>query len=80
MTFFVVGTVEDVAGFALAGIDGVVCHTPDEAARAIATTDVEALIIVSNGLLARGWRSSGDRLCVVLPASGDAPASEASRS
>ena len=43
----VVGTPEDVAGFALAGIEGVVCMTREEAERAIAGAAKETLLIVS---------------------------------
>ena len=47
MTPLVVGTPEDVAGFALAGIEGVVCTTRDEADRAIARAAADTLLIVS---------------------------------
>ena len=44
---FVVGTREDVAGFALAGVRGVVCSTREEAEKAIARVDDDTLVIVS---------------------------------
>ncbi len=47
MTPLVVGTREDVAGFALAGIEGVVCTTRDEAEKAIAKASADTLVIVS---------------------------------
>jgi vacuolar-type H+-ATPase subunit F/Vma7 len=43
----VIGTREDVAGFALAGVAGVVCASREEAERAIARADAETLLIVS---------------------------------
>jgi vacuolar-type H+-ATPase subunit F/Vma7 len=43
----VVGTREDVAGFALAGIDGVVCTTRQEADQAIVQAGTDTLVIVS---------------------------------
>lgn len=67
MTPLVIGTPEDVAGFALAGVDGVVCATPAEAEEAIARAAPDALVIVSAGLAAGGWRLAGDRLVVSLP-------------
>jgi vacuolar-type H+-ATPase subunit F/Vma7 len=47
MTPFVIGSREDVAGFALAGIDGVACATRDEADAALARAGADALIIMS---------------------------------
>lgn len=47
MTPLVVGTPEDVAGFALAGIEGVVCTTREDADRAIAGAVEGTLLIVS---------------------------------
>lgn len=47
MTPLVVGTPEDVAGFALAGIEGVVCTTREDADRAIAGAAEGTLLIVS---------------------------------
>lgn len=65
MTPLVIGTGEDVAGFALAGIEGVVCGTREEAERAIAQAPPEMLLIVSRELAAALPR---DRLGVALPA------------
>lgn len=65
MTALVVGTPEDVAGFALAGIEGVVCATREEADRAIARAAEDTLLIVSPefaGALPR------ERLGAALPA------------
>lgn len=65
MTPLVVGTPEDVAGFALAGIEGVVCTTREEADRAIAGAAEGTLLIVSPefaGALPR------ERLGAALPA------------
>lgn len=47
MTPLVIGTREDVAGFALAGIEGTVCTTSEEAGEAIAATGADTLVIVS---------------------------------
>ena len=47
MTPLVVGTREDVAGFALAGVAGVVCATSREAEQAIADATADTLVIVS---------------------------------
>jgi vacuolar-type H+-ATPase subunit F/Vma7 len=47
MTPLVVGRREDVAGFALAGIEGVVCATREEAHQAIARAGEGTLVIVS---------------------------------
>lgn len=44
---FVVGTHEDVVGFALAGVEGVACATREEAVQAISRTDEDTLLIVS---------------------------------
>lgn len=44
---FVVGTREDVAGFALAGVRGVVCSTREEVAAAVARVDDDTLVIMS---------------------------------
>ena len=57
MTPLVVGTREDVAGFALAGVAGVVCGTRREAEGAIANATADTLVIVSAefaGATARG--------------------------
>ena len=61
----VVGTREDVAGFALAGVEGVVCATRDEAAQAIARADDDTLLFVSAELAPVVDRA---RLQVILPA------------
>ena len=61
MNLLVAGTREDVAGFALAGIRGVVCATPDDVALAIARADEDALIFVSHEF------ACDDRRCVALP-------------
>ena len=63
----VVGSREDVAGFALAGVDGVVCATRDDAEQAIARADEDTLLIVSSELTVGGGRLTGDRPSVVLP-------------
>ena len=47
MTPLVVGTREDVAGFALAGVAGVVCATRREAEQAIGDAAADTLVIVS---------------------------------
>ena len=59
MRLLVIGTREDVAGFALAGVDGVVCET---AAEAIEKAGEDVLVIVSNELVVGGWP-----LAVALP-------------
>lgn len=47
MRLLVIGTREDVAGFALAGVDGIVCETPAEAVEKAAE---DVLVILSNEL------------------------------
>ena len=47
MTPFVIGTREDVAGFALAGVDGAICNTDDEANRALMELRRDQIAIVS---------------------------------
>ena len=47
MKLLVVGTPEDVTGFALAGVEGVVCTNRDEARQAIANADADTLVLVS---------------------------------
>jgi vacuolar-type H+-ATPase subunit F/Vma7 len=47
MTPLVIGTREDVAGFALAGIHGVACATREEADQAISRADEGVLLIIS---------------------------------
>jgi vacuolar-type H+-ATPase subunit F/Vma7 len=63
---FVVGTPEDVAGFGLAGVEGVVCATRDEAAAAIANADDDAVVFVS-GSVAPEVLAPTAPLVVVLP-------------
>jgi len=65
MKSLVVGTREDVAGFALAGVDGVVCANREDAEQAIAHADDDTLLIVS-AEFARSVQPG--RLAVVLPA------------
>lgn len=65
MTPLVVGTPEDVAGFALAGIEGVVCRTRDEASQAIAQAGAGSLVLLSAEFANEPPR---DRLVVALPA------------
>lgn len=64
MTPFVIGSREDVAGFALAGIDGVECATREEAGAALAKAGTDTLIIMS-AELARAATSGA--LIVALP-------------
>jgi len=64
MTPFVIGSREDVAGFALAGIDGVECVTLEEADDALAKAGTDSLIIMS-AELARVATSGA--LIVALP-------------
>ena len=47
MKLLVVGSREDVAGLALAGVDGVVCATREDADQAIARADEDMLLFVS---------------------------------
>lgn len=61
----VVGSREDVAGFALAGVEGVVCATREEAGQAIARADEETLLILSPEFAREVPR---DRLAIALPA------------
>ena len=65
MTPFVVGSPEDVVGFALAGIEGVVCTTPEEAHQAIANAGADTLVMVSAQFACEVPR---DRLAIALPA------------
>jgi vacuolar-type H+-ATPase subunit F/Vma7 len=65
MTPFVVGAPEDVVGFALAGIEGVVCKTREEAHQAIANIDADTLVMVSAEFAREIPR---DRLAIALPA------------
>ena len=65
MTPFVIGTRDDVAGFALAGVKGVVCATREEAGQAIARADAGMLLIISPEFAREVPR---DRLAIGLPA------------
>ena len=65
MTPFVVGAPEDVVGFALAGIEGVVCKTREDAHQAIANAAADTLVIVSAEFAREIPR---DRLAIALPA------------
>ena len=49
MKLLVVGSPEDVTGFALAGVEGVVCTNRQEAGEAIANADAGTLVLVSAG-------------------------------
>lgn len=62
---FVIGTSDDVTGFALAGVDGAICATPDEAHQAIARAGEDALVILS-AVFARSVPHD-DTLTIVLP-------------
>ena len=64
MKLLVVGTPEDVTGFALAGVEGVACTDLEEAERAIANADADTLVLVS-AERARGLTRNA--LVVVLP-------------
>lgn len=61
----VIGTPDDIAGFALAGVDGVVCTTSDEARKAIARAGEDALVILSAEFA--GAVPRDNTLAVVLP-------------
>ena len=62
MTLLVVGTREDVAGFALAGVEGRVCRTQEEAAQAVESVAEDVLV-----LLSPAFAVAAQRFCVVLP-------------
>ena len=47
MKLLVVGTLEDATGFALAGVESVVCANREEAVQAIAKVDADTLVLVS---------------------------------
>ena len=64
MTPFVIGTPEDVVGFALAGVEGVVCATGVEARQAISGADEDTLLIVSAQFAREIPR---DRCAIALP-------------
>lgn len=61
----VVGSREDVAGFTLAGLEGVACATREEAGQAISHADQATLLIVSAEFAREIPR---DRLAIALPA------------
>lgn len=61
----VIGTREDVAGFALAGVEGVVCATREEADQAISRAGEDTLIIISPEFAREAPRL---RLAIALPA------------
>lgn len=65
MKLLVVGTPDDVTGFALAGVDGVVCTNREEAERAIAHADVDTLVFVS---AERAPGLTREALVIALPA------------
>ena len=65
MTPLVIGTREDVVGFALAGVEGVLCATREEAGQAIARADANTLLMVSAEFAREIPR---DRLAIALPA------------
>lgn len=57
MKVLVIGTREDVAGFALAGVEGVACETREEAERVLARADAETLVLLHRGHDADAWES-----------------------
>lgn len=61
---FVVGSREDVAGFALAGIDGVVCATREEADKLVAQATDDTLVFLSAAFAST---MPGGPFVVVLP-------------
>ena len=62
---FVIGTREDVVGFTLAGVEGVVCANREEAGQAISRADEDTLLMVSAEFAREIPR---DRLAIALPA------------
>jgi vacuolar-type H+-ATPase subunit F/Vma7 len=60
----VVGSREDVAGFALAGIDGVVCTTREEAGKLVAQATDDTLVLLSSAFASA---MTGGPFVVVLP-------------
>ena len=64
MTPLIVGTREDVTGFALAGIEGVVCTALEQVDLAIERAGAETLVIVSAELARQTPRGP---LVVALP-------------
>ena len=65
MKLLVVGTPEDVTGFALAGVEGVVCADRKEAAQATSNADADTLVLVSAEYARRLTQNA---LVVALPA------------
>jgi vacuolar-type H+-ATPase subunit F/Vma7 len=72
---FVVGTREDVVGFALAAVGGVICSTVDEVEHAFGNLREDQIVILSAAAAApvadriTEWEKSGrGPLFVVLPA------------
>ena len=62
MTLLVVGTREDVAGFALAGVEGLICRTREEAIAAAERAGDDVLV-----LLSPEFAPAAGRFCIVLP-------------
>ncbi|HLJ73422.1 MAG TPA: V-type ATP synthase subunit F [Thermoanaerobaculia bacterium] len=71
MTPVVIGTRDDVVGFALAGVDGTVCSTAGEADRALSQLAPDQIVILSHGVASdriAEWEKSGrGPMFVVLP-------------
>lgn len=74
MTPRVIGTRADVAGFALAGVDGTICTTAEDVTRAFAglTADHMVILSASAAVLAREHITAAEKdpagaLFVVLP-------------
>ena len=65
MKLLLVGTLEDATGFALAGVESVVCANRDEAVQAISKVDADTLVLVS-AQHARGLTQNA--LVIALPA------------
>lgn len=57
MKVLVIGSRDDVAGFALAGVDGVVCETREEADRAVARAGPDTLVLIHRGRDEDVWES-----------------------
>lgn len=75
MTPLVLGTREDLTGFALAGVGGMICTTVNDVEHALSGTGDESIVILSSAaaVLAAGaiaeWEKRGTGpLFVVLPA------------
>jgi vacuolar-type H+-ATPase subunit F/Vma7 len=68
----VIGTREDVEGFALAGVDGVVCSSRDDVEKAMAFVNSETLVMFSPSAAAvahdrlADWQQHGP-VFVVMP-------------